>query len=336
MTSQRDAADLPVLVVYNLDDAWEDHEKEYQVEEIQRLCSSLGELGHPVAPLKIIDHRLHHHLSGFHPEDWIIMNLCEEIPGKPHSEAEVARVLEQRNMIYTGSLPETLSRCEDKRHVKQTLIAHGLPTPAWRLFEEPSAPDWECFPAIVKPANEHCSLGIDSQSVVLNRQELERQIRFIIRAFKEPALVEDFIDGREFHVSLIGNRFLLMLPPVEMDFSQCSDIHDRLCTYDAKFSPESKQFEIIETVVPAPLTPSEYGQLEKLCRDCFRVFAIRDYARLDIRLRDGVFYVLDINPNPDLSSEASIASAAEEVGLSFGELGSSLVRLAASRHPLFA
>ena len=336
MHSRRDAAELPVLVIYNLDSAWDRYEKRNQTIEVRRMRSSLDQLGHPVSLLKITDDKLHEILSEYQPDEWIIMNLCEEIPGQPHSEAEVAAALEQRNMVYTGSSPETINNCENKHYVKQTLVEHGLPTPLWRIYEKPVAANWKKFPAIVKPASEHCSLGVSSESVVLNRAELERQIDFIICSFDQPAIVEDFIDGREFHVSLIGNDRLLMLPPVEMDYSRCTDIHDRLCTYDAKHKPGSKHYEIIGTQIPARLTAWELGDLERICIECFRVFECRDYARLDIRLRNGVFYVLDINPNPDISSNASMAYAAEHIGMSFGELGSRLIRLAASRHPLLA
>ncbi|HPI14732.1 MAG TPA: ATP-grasp domain-containing protein [Spirochaetota bacterium] len=334
MPSLRDAAELPVLVMYNLDTEWKQADKMNQKAEIELMSSSLEGLGHPVSRLEINGNSLHRTLSGYEPSDWIVMNLCEEIPGVPHSEATVAHLLESRNMIYTGSPPEIIGNCENKQFVKHTLSALGLPTPLWGVYENPFAPDWSCFPAIVKPANEHCSLGISSESVVLDRGELERQIRFIHHNFNQPALVEDFIDGREFHVSMIGNGSLLMLPPVEMDFSACNDIHDRLCTFDAKFIPGSKHYEIITSLIPASLSEGEYGELERTCFDCFRAFECRDYARLDIRLRDGIFYILDINPNPDISSDASMACAAEYMGITYGELGSRLVRLAASRHPL--
>ncbi len=336
MVSWRSAAELPVLLLYNLDHSWAVEERAVQAREIELLRSSLEQLGHPVTLLEIAGSTLLERLADFPAENWIVMNLCEEIPGFPHSEAEAAMVLEKRNMTYTGAHPDTLSSCENKRLVKETLDAHGLPTPAWAIYERPWAGDWHRFPAIVKPAFEHCSLGITSESIVLNRHELERQIEHVLRCFNEPVIVEDFIDGREFHVSLIGNRSPWMLPPAEMDFSRCVDIHDRLCTYEAKFCPGSKQYEIISTIIPAVLTPAQRRELKRCCLRCYRLFGCRDYARLDIRLRDGVFYILDINPNPDISSDASTACAAEQIGLSYGELGSRLVRLAASRHPQFA
>jgi D-alanine-D-alanine ligase len=151
----------------------------------------------------------------------------------------------------------------------------------------------------------------------------------------QPAIVEDFIDGREFHVSMWGNGRVSMLPPAEMDFSAFSDVHDRLCTYDAKFIPGSVHYENINTVVPSTLKDAELAELERVCMAAYKAIGCRDYGRIDIRLRDGVFYVLDINPNPDISEDASMASAAEHAGYSHKDMATYLVKLAARRHPVF-
>ena len=165
--------------------------------------------------------------------------------------------------------------------------------------------------------------------------ELRRRIAYVLDEFHQPALVEDFIDGREFHVSLWGNGAIQMLPPAEMDFAAFADVHERLCTYAAKFDAGSRHYTEIQTRLPAPLKETEYQQLKETAIATYRATGCRDYARLDIRLRDGCFYVLDVNPNADLSSEASLALAAEAAGYSFGALGSRLVNLAAARHPVF-
>ena len=110
------------------------------------------------------------------------------------------------------------------------------------------------FPAIVKPMNEHCSMGITQDSVVINQAELTKRISFVLDQYSQPALVEDFIDGREFHVSIWGNETLTVLPVAEMDFSFFGDAKDRLCNFDAKFIPGSEHYEKIETLLPAPLT----------------------------------------------------------------------------------
>ena len=153
--------------------------------------------------------------------------------------------------------------------------------------------------------------------------------------FRQSALVEDFIDGREFHVSLWGNGELQMLPVAEMDFSRFDDVRDRLCTYESKFHPGSRHYDGIQTLLPAPLAEAEQNLLYRTAQSAYRAYRCRDFARLDIRLRDGVFYILDINPNPDISSDASMACAAEAAGYSFGAMGSHLIRLAAARHPVF-
>jgi len=122
-----------------------------------------------------------------------------------------------------------------------------------------------------------------------------------------------------------------MLPPAEMDFSRFNDIRDRLCTYDAKFRPGSLHYEEIQLRLPAPLSESEYDLLTCTARAAYNAYCCRDFARMDIRLRDGIFYILDINPNPDISSDASMACAAEAAGFSFGAMGSHLIHLAAAR-----
>jgi D-alanine-D-alanine ligase len=169
----------------------------------------------------------------------------------------------------------------------------------------------------------------------MNEKELRDRIAYLVDEVGLPALVEDFIDGREFHVSLWGNGRVEMLPPAEMDFSAFSDVHDRLCTYDAKFIPGSVHYENIRTVLPSTLSDGELAELERVCMAAYKAIGCRDYGRIDVRLRDGAFYVLDINPNPDISEDASMASAAEHAGLSHGDMATYLVSLAAKRHPVF-
>ena len=143
-----------------------------------------------------------------------------------------------------------------------------------------------------------------------------------------------YLQGLGFTGQEIG--IIQMLPPAEMDFAAFSDVRDRLCTFASKFDPQSRHYQNIHLRLPAVLTPAEYARLEKTAIAAYRALDCRDYARLDIRLRDGIFYVLDINPNADLSSDSSTACAAEVAGYSFGAMGSHLVNLAALRHPVFS
>jgi D-alanine-D-alanine ligase len=205
----------------------------------------------------------------------------------------------------------------------------------WQLYKSDKGIRWTSFPAIVKLAYEHSSYGITRESVVQTKEEMEKRVRYVINYMHQPALVEEFIDGREFHVGIIGNENLCVLPPAEIDYSPFDDIHDRLCTYESNFDPASKAYQLTHPKIPADLSKDQLGRLEAMVIAAYKVVGCRDYARMDIRLRDGIFYLLDVNPNPDISSNTSLTKGAELIGLSYGKLGSLLIQLAAQRHPIF-
>ena len=326
---------IKVVLLYNVDPQWTQAEKEEVISLSTHLGHGLIEQGHPTIFIPIADDDIASHLHSFDPFEYIIFNWCEGLPGIEHSEWLVAKRLEMLGFTFTGADSETLALSQDKFRVKALLDQAGIPTPLWHIYHEREAVTWNQFPAIVKPMNEHCSAGITRDAVVLNPDELACRIPFILDHYKQPALVEDFIDGREFHVSVWGNEKLTVLPVAEMDFAFFQNVKDRLCTYDAKFNPGSEHYEKIETRLPAPLTADELAALKKVCCDAYRIMGCRDYARMDIRLRDNTFYVLDINPNADISHEASMACAAEIAGINYGQMGSKIAYMAAKRHPAF-
>lgn len=326
---------LPVLLLHNLDPSWPPDDIAGALRDIAIVEATLSEAGHSVKSVAVQDSELDRHLRDHNPDEYVVFNGCEELPGMVRSEALVAHVLETLHFVYTGSPPDVLALNWDKAGVNRVLDRYGLPVPCWRVYDSAQPYDWDCFPAIVKPAYGHCSLGVTTDAVVLTSSELGRRIAYVLEEFKQPALVEDLIDGREFHVSLWGNGAIHVLPPVEMDFAAFSDVRERICTFDSKFRPGSPHYEKILARVPAPLEAEEYRQLEQIALQVYRTLGCRDYARLDLRLRDGVFYVLDVNPNPDISPEASLAEAAQAAGYSYGAMVNYLVHLAAERHPRF-
>lgn len=331
-----DPRKVPVVLLYNQDPSWTSREKS----EVDDLSFQLGQavsgIGHPVTLLPLYDSDLPAALQSFDPLSHVILNWCETLPGIPKSESIVVQILESRGFAFTGAGASALERSQDKRVMKEILQRAMIPTPAWCLFQQPAANGWKQFPAIVKAANEHCSEGLTRESVVMNETELQNRIAYVLDTFRQPALVEDFIDGREFHISLWGNGVIEMLPPAEMDFSQFKDVHDRLCTYESKFVPGSVPYENIHTLIPAPLDPEEMRRLYDICQAAYRAIGCRDYGRIDVRMRDGIFHVLDVNPNADISADASLACAAELAGYSYGETGSRIVRLAANRHSVWS
>lgn len=325
----------PVLLLHNVDPGWPAADIAAAEQDAQTAEKALGEIGHTVEVVALRDPHLAGRLADTRPDAGVVFNSCEELPGVPHSEGQVVQVLEELGLAYTGSPADVLIRSWDKAGVRQRLERQGLPVPRWRLFRTAQSDGWDCFPAIVKPAYEHCSIGVTAEAVVFTPAELNRRIDYVLAAFRQPALVEDFIDGREFHVGLWGNGVVEMLPPAEMDFSAFASARERLCTYDSKFSPGSPHYEQVQVRVPAALAPQETRRLEAVCQGAYRALGCRDYARLDLRLRADAFYVLDVNPNPDITPETSMVEAARVAGYSYGAMLSRLVRLAADRHPLW-
>ena len=326
---------LPVILLYNVDPDWTTEEKNEVIRQSTELGDALQKQGYPTVAIAMEDDDIAAHLRPFDPGKYIIFNWCEGLPGIAHSEWLVAKKLESLGYTFTGADSVALALAQDKQRIKIILDGASIPTPPWRICDSPDVRDWAIFPAIVKPQNEHCSAGITPESVVMSPGDLKNRISFILNQYAQPALVEDFIDGREFHVAVWGNENISVLPAAEMDFSGFGNLKDRLCTYDAKFIPGSLHYEEIKTLLPAPLTANEKKSLDKVCRDAYRATGCRDYARMDIRLRDNVFFVLDVNPNADISSDSSMACAAEVDGITYAQMGSRIVQMAAKRHPVF-
>ena len=332
---KRSPANLPITLLYNLDNSWSSSEKNENINLVDWLKNCLSTIGHPTTSICLDNKELKETMAGLDPEGQIIFNWCEEIPGIQRSSAMVASVLEEMGFSYTGADSRSLQLSYDKPAIKRRLQELGIPTPGWQVFLQAENLDWNCFPAIVKPAYEHSSVGITHEAVVNNSVELSKRVAQVLELFHEPVLVEDFIEGREFHVTVVGNGRLRVFPIAEMDFSAIGENRDRLCTYDSKFNPSSSDYLMIQLRLPAVLSDEEKQQLEKVAIAAYRAGECRDYARLDIRQRDGSFYVLDINPNADISPDTSIALSAELAGYPFGEFVSMIVGLAAHRHPIF-
>jgi D-alanine-D-alanine ligase len=328
-----DTTHIPVVLLYNMDLSWLSDEKE-EIQGMTRLLKNgLKTLGHPVQTICVEDGRLERVMNNIDPEQVIVFNWCEEIPDLPRSCAYVTDELERLGFTYTGANSQALRFSLNKPAIKERLDRLGIPTPVWKVVENDEISEWDCFPAIVKPTYEHSSVGITREAVVHTRQGLETQVRHVLTQYEQPVLVEDFIDGREFHVTIIGNGRLQVLPIAEMDFSVISK--DKVCTYDSEFTPASRDYQEIQLRLPAALSRKEQENLEEVAIKAYQATDCRDYARLDIRQRAGTFYVLDINPNADISPDTSPILSAGVAGYSFEEFGSLLVQLAAHRHPVF-
>jgi D-alanine-D-alanine ligase len=334
MTSD-DRTDLPVLLVHNIDPAWPEVDIEYARTQALAVAKALRGVGHPVTSVAVRQPNLRRLLHRFSPEDYVVFNWCEALPGVEHSEPLVAKELEVMGFTFSGASSRVLDLSCNKARTREALARRRVSVPEGRVFEKVEGAKWDRFPAIVKAAFEHSSMGITPASVVKNRAQLREQLERVLAEYG-PALVEEFIDGREFRVAVWGHRKLVTMPLGEFDYAKLPDVCDRLCTYDAKFTPGSRHYENIIFRLPPPLTRVEARLLERAAIGAHRALSSPDFTRIDLRLRGGIAYVLDVNPNPDIASDASMALCAQAAGYSYGAMLSRFVNLAAARHPRFS
>lgn len=329
------APKISVLLIFNLDPIWSMLEQDEFMNTVTQLERAIVAAGYKTTLVPVTSSNMDLILAEYDPFKHIVFNWCDGLPQVRHSEYLVVEYLEHLGFTFTGASSLALALNQDKCRTKQLLDKSQILTPNWQIFNRDTPVNWDCFPAIVKPSLEHCSEGIDRNAVCTNQAELNGRINYIIDRFQQPVVVEEFIDGRELHVSVWGNGIIDILPPVEMGFSLFADHYDRICSYESKFVPGSKHYQSISTILPAPLREDELCNVEKICKSVYTITGCRDYARIDLRLKDGAIYVLDVNPNSDISIDTSTVLSANFKGYSYGEFVDCIVRLAAQRHPIW-
>jgi D-alanine-D-alanine ligase len=249
----------------------------------------------------------------------LIYNFCEMVELESQEEVFAAGLFELVKVPYTGAPPMTLGLCLDKAKTKIILSHYGIPTAKFDLFNESIDGCKKInlrFPVIVKPVREDASTGINEKSVVYDRKELEERVEYIIKMFKQPALVEEFIDGREVNVAILGNNPPVVLPISEIDFSHLPSHLPKIVSYEAKWIPNTDYYEKTIPICPAPLEPELERKIKDIALSCYKIMGCRDYARVDMRIdKEGNPYVLEVNPNPDLSRNAGFMRSASVYGL---------------------
>ncbi|HXI09411.1 MAG TPA: ATP-grasp domain-containing protein [Thermodesulfobacteriota bacterium] len=268
--------------------------------------------------------------------DCLVFNLCEEAFGKSSFEMHIAALLELLGIRFTGSGPLTLGLALNKGLTKDILYSSDLMTPEYCVMKEPPTRLKRSlkFPLIVKPLKEDASIGIDSEAVVRTMKELKKRVEFIIHEFNQPAIVEEYVEGREFNIAVLGNGAgVRALPPSEIDFVDFPDGKPKICCYEAKWVPESPFYKKTVPVCPANVPDSLAEELQAVALKAYQAMGCRDYARVDVRVgEDGNIKVLEVNPNPDISSDAGLARAGAAIGLDYSKLMTEIVRIAAERY----
>jgi D-alanine-D-alanine ligase len=250
----------------------------------------------------------------------VVFNLVEHFGDDDEHESHVAALLDLYGVPYTGSAPFVLSLCRRKGFTKLALLANGVPTPRYRLLHEPRIPRRHGlhYPLIVKPSREDASAGVDRESVVADYAALRARLPHTFESYGGPILVEEFIEGRELHVAVWGNDPPTVLPIVEFDFSDLPADHPNIISYDAKWNPLEEVYHQVFTVCPARLSKRALKRVEAAALAAYRATGCRDYARLDLRLTKADHpYVLEVNPNPDLTEGVSFMESAEKAGYTF-------------------
>ena len=261
-----------------------------------------------------------------------VFNMCESLGNDARLETALPTVLDLMGIPYTGSPPDALSAALYKDRVKQRLLQAGVPTPQGVLLENADAPCDLPFPLIVKPSREDGSAGIWAKSVVHDETSLREGVTELLNMFKAPVLVEQYLDGREFNVALLGYPQARVLPLQEIDFSNLPEEQPRIVSYDAKWKTGSVEDLGTQPVMHPDVPPALAARMRKAATEACRAVGVRDYGRVDIRLTSsGVPYVIDVNPNCDLSPDAGYARAAQSVGIDYPALMRLLVRYALRR-----
>ena len=270
----------------------------------------------------------------------LIFNVCESLGGDGAEERRIASMLELLDKRFTGSGSLALTLAGDKSLAKKLFEFHGVKSPDFTIVapgHTEGTQNLNTFPLMVKPIATDASIGINAKSVVHTVNELMDRIFSIHEEFHTPALVEEYIDGREIYVGLLGNTPPTVLTPIEWDLSKLPAGMPRIAGTEAKWEEEKNpEFKAAKEFVPEDVVADEVlmTKIRNAALGAWKALQIRDYARLDMRLRaDGTPYVIEVNPNPWLDKSAEFAMAARKTKpeLSYGDMIEKIVELAMAR-----
>ena len=305
-------------------------------EEYAKIESALTDAGYKVASYNIKDRfeRMFKFLARRKID--VVFNLVEFFHGRPEDEMLAASFYELVEIPYTGAPPITLSMCQNKSLAKTVLRSYDLPTP--RSFTIRTMSDFKSrhnlhYPLIVKPACEDGSGGIENASIVSSSEALKARVEFVLADFKMDALVEEYIEGRELNVAVLGNGDnRRALPISEITFEDMPDTLYKIVSFQAKWDTMHEAYHKTIPSCPADLPKSKTEEAQRLALKATEALGTRDYARVDMRMNSkGDLFILEINPNPNLSEGTGIARSAEAAGIRFKDLLGEIVESALSR-----
>jgi D-alanine-D-alanine ligase len=265
----------------------------------------------------------------------LIFNLTESYAGDDTKEMHVAAYLELIGLPYTGAGPHANFLAQDKSTAKKMFAFHGIKTPFFATAYRGAIDHAHdiSFPVIVKPIAEDGSIGIDEGAVVNSIKELMERVEYIQNDFDSPALIEEYIEGREIYAAILGSyERAEALPLVELDLSRLPKDTPKIATYDVKFEKETEAHRLTKSGLVTDLDEAITTRLKDTALAAYRAVKLRDYGRIDMRLTPkGDVYVIEANPNPWLSSRQEFAMAAKASGRTYTKLIGEIVELAMLR-----
>lgn len=334
---------LKIAVLYDLwgeeetpdsEKAAESGRKRKEKEDREEISDALTKLGHEPF-YHVLDGRTQslHGLAKCGAD--LVFNLTESYAGDDTMEMNVAAYMDLIGLPYTGAGPHASFLAQDKATAKKMFAFHGIRTPYFATAYRGNidhAHDVK-FPLIVKPQLEDGSIGIDAAAVVNGVKELMERVQYVQNEFDSPALIEEYIEGREIYAAILGSyERTEVLPLVELDLSQLPEGVPRIASRDVKFERDSQAYKVTKSAVVENLDEETTQKLSDTAVAAYRAVKLRDYGRIDMRLTaDGEVYVIEANPNPWLSSKHEFAMAAKKSGRSYTELIKNIVELALER-----
>jgi D-alanine-D-alanine ligase len=300
------------------------------------VMSTLQELGHDVKVVGIHDDlgAIRAAVEEFKPD--ILFNLLEAFADVTTFDQNVVSYLELLRLSYTGCNPRGLTLARDKSLSKKLLAYHRIPVPEFTVVRRGRKPVLSkrlCFPVIVKSLVYEASTGISQASVVENEAQLQRRVQFVHESLGTAAIVEQFVDGRELYVGVLGNERLQVFPVWEMFFTQMPENARRIATERVKWSTKYQQRHGIQTD-EAKLPEGMGERIGSLAKRVYRALDLSGYARIDLRLdANGGVYVIEANPNPQLAYGEDFAESAERAGVSYEQLLERIISLGLQWRP---
>lgn len=263
----------------------------------------------------------------------VILNFVESVEGNTNLESYIAGLYDLLEIPFTGNNSMSLGNCLIKAKTKQILQSHGLRTP--RHIIQPinqffTKEEFTLkFPVILKLAREDASIGISEFSVISNFEQLNERLKYLYDSFNQEVIIEEYIEGRELNVAILGDK---VLPISEICFDGLPEDLPKIITYEAKWSPDSVYFKHTNPKCPAQLDEHIKQKIEKMALEAFDALECRDYVRVDVRLTSkNIPYIIEVNPNPDISPDAGFVRSAAAAGISYEQLLYRLTNFALDR-----